>query len=113
MPVGSPDRAAPEQKALSLLTDAEKVQIIHLRKSEHSWTSISSMLKQPPSTCRSFNEKWEQTEVFARARGRPRRILRDVDDAIIAKTREDRRSSLREVAHRMELFQESVRAIRH
>jgi hypothetical protein len=36
MSVGPPDRAAPEQKALRLLTDADKVQIIHLRKSEHS-----------------------------------------------------------------------------
>jgi hypothetical protein len=36
MSVEPPDRAAPEQKALRLLTDAEKMQIIHLRKSEHS-----------------------------------------------------------------------------
>jgi hypothetical protein len=36
MSVEPPDRAAPEQKALLLLTDAEKMQIIHLRKSEHS-----------------------------------------------------------------------------
>jgi hypothetical protein len=36
MSVEPPDCAALEQKALHLLTDAEKVQIIHLRKSEHS-----------------------------------------------------------------------------
>jgi hypothetical protein len=30
LPVEPPNRAAPEQKALCLLTDAEKVQIIHL-----------------------------------------------------------------------------------
>jgi hypothetical protein len=30
MLVEPPDRAAPEQKALRLLTDAEKVSIIHL-----------------------------------------------------------------------------------
>jgi hypothetical protein len=61
------------------------VQIIHLRKSEHSCTTISSVLKQPPSTCRSFYEKWEQIEVFDRARRRPRRILKDVEDVIIDK----------------------------
>jgi hypothetical protein len=61
---------------------------------------------------RSFDEKWEQTGVFARDRGRPLRIFRDVEDAIIEKTREDRRSSVQEVAHEMELSHESVRAIR-
>jgi hypothetical protein len=35
MSVEPPDRAAPEQKALRLLTDAEKMQLIHMRKSEH------------------------------------------------------------------------------
>jgi hypothetical protein len=76
MSVESPDRAVPEQKALCFFTDAEKVPIIHMRKGEHSWTTISSILKRPPSLCRGFYEKWEQTAVFARARGRPWRILR-------------------------------------
>jgi hypothetical protein len=61
MSVEPPDHAAPEPKVLRPLTDAERVQIIHLRKSEHPWTTISSMLKQPLSTCRSFYGKWEQT----------------------------------------------------
>jgi hypothetical protein len=113
MSVEPPDHAAPEPMVLRLLADAEKVQIIHLRKSGHSWTSISLMLKGPPSTCRSFYEKWEQTEVFARTRGRPRRVSRDVEDVIIAKTRADRRYLVREVAHEMELSHESVREIRH
>jgi hypothetical protein len=63
--VEPPDRAALEEKAFRLLTDSEKVPIIHLRKSEHSWTTISSILKRPPSTCRSFSEKWEQTAVLS------------------------------------------------
>jgi hypothetical protein len=74
------DRAAPEQKALRLLTDAEKVQIIHMRKGEYSRTTISSILKPPASTYRSFYEKQEQTDVSSRARRHPRRILQDVKD---------------------------------
>jgi hypothetical protein len=35
--------------------------------------------------CRGFDEKWEQTEVFARARGRPPRILKDIEDVMIEK----------------------------
>jgi hypothetical protein len=35
--VETPDRAAPEQKALRLLTASAKVHIIHRRKSEHSF----------------------------------------------------------------------------
>jgi hypothetical protein len=82
MSVELPDRAAPEQKTLLVLTDAEKVQIIHLQKGEHSWTTISSIFKRLSSTCRSFYEKWRQIEVLARAKGRPRRILKDAEDAI-------------------------------
>jgi hypothetical protein len=111
--VEHPDRAAPEQKVLRLLTDAEKVQIIHLRKSEHYGTTISSILKRRPSTCRTLYEKWEQTEVCARTRGRPRRILRGVEDAIVEKPREGRQSSVQEVVHQMELSHKSVRAICH
>jgi hypothetical protein len=36
MSVETPNRFPPEQKALHLFTDAEKMQIIHLRKGEHS-----------------------------------------------------------------------------
>jgi hypothetical protein len=89
MSVEPPNHAAPEPKVLRPLIDAEKVQIIRLQKGEHSWTIINSMLKRPPSTCRSFYKKWEQTEVYARTRGRPQRISRDAEDAILAKTRED------------------------
>jgi hypothetical protein len=64
MSVERPDRAVPEQKALLLLIDAENVQIVHLRKSEHSWTTVNSILKRPPLTCRSLYEKWEQIELL-------------------------------------------------
>jgi hypothetical protein len=78
MSVEPPDRAVSEQKALRLLTDAEKVQIIHLLKSEYSWTIVSSILKRPLSTCHSSYEKWKKTEMFACARERRWRILKDV-----------------------------------
>jgi IS30 family transposase len=85
MSVEPPDRAAPERKTLHLLTNAEKVQIIRLRKNAYSWTTISSILKRSPSIYRNFSEKWEQTEVFARTREHPSKILRDVEDAVSEK----------------------------
>jgi hypothetical protein len=61
MSVEPSDRAAPKQKALHLLADAEKAEIIQLQKSEYSWATINSILKRPPSSCRIFSEKLEQT----------------------------------------------------
>jgi hypothetical protein len=100
---GTPDCAAPDEKVPRLLTDTENVQIIHLRKSEHSWITVNSIPKRPSSTCCSLYEKWERIEVFARARGRSRTILWDLEDAIIEKTRYDRRSSVRKVAYGMHM----------
>jgi hypothetical protein len=81
MSVERPYRVAPGQKALLLLIDSEKVQIVHLRKSEVLGSPTARY-----STCRSFYEKWEQIDVFAGARGRPQRILKDVEDVIIGKS---------------------------
>jgi hypothetical protein len=99
------------RRAHNALSENDKVEIVRRRALVHHWADIARDLKHDESTIRSFHAKLQRNGCLQKLMGGPKPSV--LVTVVIDLTRVEPRSTIRDIAERLDLSREAVPMTRH